>query len=112
MGKQREIGDIENHLSDVLTVVDNGIKRAKASRVYYIVGFLLSVMAVVFISSIRISFDSYIVSVLLDLGQVVVTAYLLFCIWMVVIMMGRELNALVAVKKDVNNTLKSSSMYR
>lgn len=112
MGKQREIGDIESHLSDVLNLVDNGIKRAKASRVYYIVGILLSLMAVIFISSIRISFDSYIVSTLLDFCQVAVTGYLLFCSWMVMVMTGRELNALLAVKKDVNSTLKSSSMYR
>ena len=112
MGKSRELGDIEKHLLDALSVIDEGVQKAKSARVFYVVGLLLSIMTLFFVNSFHIPQELAILGVLMELSQVTVTGYALFCVWMALIMTGRELNGLVNVKTDINNTLKSTSMYQ
>lgn len=111
MGKQRDVGEIEKNLSDAVAVVDSGIKRTWSSQVYYIVGCLLSIVALVFISSKNIQLDLGVVSLILELSRLAVTANLVFCAYMAIIVLSREKNALLAARKDINWILKSSSLY-
>lgn len=111
MCKQREVGEIEKHLSDAQAIVNVGMKRTRSSQVYYIMGCLLSVVALAFISSTSISSDFSVVRLLVELARLAVMVNLIFAAFMAVIVTGREQNALLAAKKDINWILKSSSLY-
>lgn len=111
MGKQRDVGEIEKHLSDALAVVDGGMKRTWSSQVYYIVGCLLSFVALMFISTMSIHLDFSVACLIVELARMAVMTHLVFCAFMAIIVVSREHNALLAARKDINWILKSSSLY-
>jgi sphingomyelin phosphodiesterase 2 len=108
MGKRCESGEIEKHLSELLLVVDSGIKKVKSSQVFYTAAILLSLTALVFTSSIDLPFG---INILVTVGRMVVLLYVAFCMWMILTVTNFELTSLYAAKKDVNNAVRCSAAF-
>jgi sphingomyelin phosphodiesterase 2 len=106
MGKHRESGEIEKHLSDTLLVIDKGVKKAKSGQVFYFAALILCVLA--FFVTLGFNFP-YGIDFLVDIARVVVGLYAWFCLWMAVTGSNVELTALLAATKDINNALKCSA---
>jgi len=65
---------------------------------------LLCVTALIFTSNLPVPFG---LSALVYIARTVLVVYAAFCIWMAVIISNWELSALLAAKKDANNTLRT-----
>lgn len=108
-GKQHESGELEKSLSDLIPVVERGVKKVRSSQVFYAVAFLLCVIAVVFTSNISAPYG---LNAVVAVARTVVVVYAAFCMWMALILCNCELNALLAAQKDANNTLRTLPAFK
>lgn len=101
----RETGEIEKHLTDALPIIDNAMKRVRSDQVYYVVAMALLGIALTFTFDLSLPYGLTFLILLLR-GLLVVA--LAFCFWTASVLSNKELNGLIAARKDINNALKSN----
>jgi len=109
IGNRRDSGELETSLSDLLPVIERGIKKVRSSQVFYAIAFLLCVIALIFTSNLSVPFG---LSTLVSLARTVLVVYAAFCTWMALVLTNWELSALLAAKKDANNTLRTLPAFK
>lgn len=108
-GRRRDSGELERSFSDLIPIVERGMKKVRSSQVFYAIAFLLCVVALVFTNNLSIaSFLNIVVSV----ARTLLIVYAMFCAWMAVIVSNCQLTALMAAKKDANNTLRTLPAFK
>jgi len=88
----------------LMPVIERCVKKVRSSQVFYVITLLLCVTALIFTSNLSVPFG---LSALVYIARTVLVVYAAFCIWMAVIISNWELSALLAAKKDANNTLRT-----
>jgi len=109
IGKRRESDELEKSLTDLIAIVEHGVKKVRSSQVFYAIAFLLCVFAVLFTSNISTPSG---LNALVFISHTVLAVYAAFCVWMALVLSNWELNALLAAKKDANNTLRSLPAFK
>jgi len=109
IGSRRGSGELERCLSDLIPVVDRGMKRVRSSQVFYAVALLLCLSALVFTSDLSVPYG---LEVIVSIARVVLVVYAAFCAWMAGVLSHWELNVLMAAKKDANNTLRTLPAFK
>jgi len=103
IGNQRNTGELEKSLSDLLPVIDCGVKKVRSSQVFSLIALLLCCTALVFTNNLSIPFG---LTVFVYIVRIVLVVYSAFCVWMAAVMSNLELSALLAARKDANVTLR------
>jgi len=109
MGTQCDSGELEKSLSDLLPIVDRGMKKVQSSQVFYAVTVLLCFTALIFTSNLSVPYG---VNIIVYIARVILVVYAAFCMWMTAVLSNWELNGLMAAKKDANNTLRTLPAFR
>ena len=105
MSSVREFAEIEKSFSAAIPVLDSGIKQVRADRVFYMIVFLLSFIMLTFTADLVLPWGLNAMVILIRVILVLASGG---CLWMGVVMANREINGLLAAKKDINNLLKSN----
>lgn len=109
IGERRDSGELETSLSDLLPVVEDGIKKVRSSQVFYAVAFLLCAVALMFTNTL---FVPYGLNAVVSVTHTILVVYAAFCTWMALVLCNWELNALLAAKKDANNALRTLPAFK
>ena len=109
IGKQRDTGELEKSLCDLLPVIDCGIKKVQSSQVFYVIALLLCFIALVFTDNLPVPCG---LNVFVCVARMVLVVYGAFCVWMAAVMSNWELNALLAARKDANVTLRTLPAFQ
>ena len=109
IGSRCDSGELEKSLSDLIPVLDRGMKKVQSSQVFYAVAFLLCITALVFTSNMSVPYGlDFIVAVI----RVILVIHAAFCVWMAAVLSNWELSGLLAAKKDANNTLRTLPAFK
>jgi len=109
IGKRRDSGELEKSLSDLIAVVEHGVNKVRSSQVFYAIAFLLSVFVLIVTNNISVPYG---LNIVVSVARIILVVYAAFCMWMALILSNWELNALLAAKKDANNTLRTLPAFK
>ena len=105
----RPTGEIEKDLTDALPLINTGIKKVKSDQVFFSVVAFLCLVALTFTSSVQMPYG---MNMCMYLVRFFLAVAIGFCVWMVLVMCNSEINGLTAIKKDMNNLLRSNPGHR
>ena len=105
MGPERDSGAIEKLFTDALPVMDSGMKKVKADQVFYAVSMFIAAVALIFTAEFSLPFG---LNFILTFARFILTVGVAFCGWSVIVLANRELNGIMATRKDINNLLRGN----
>lgn len=109
VGRQRDTAELEKSLSDLIPVIDCGVKKVRSSQVFYAIALLLCFTALIFANNLSVPYG---LTVFVCAARTVLVVYGAFCAWMAAIMSNWELSALLAARKDANVTLRTLPAFQ
>jgi hypothetical protein len=109
MANTRDSAEIEKNFTDALPVIDDGMKCVKADQISFYVLLFLSITLLFFTSNIVMPYGLDVILKSLRVFLVLVAG---FSLWSSTVMANKELNGFLAVRKDINNLLKSNPAFK